>query len=364
MGTQYKLYGCEFSPYTGKVRAYLNYKQASYTEVFSSVLQYATVIKPRTGVMFVPVLITPEGEALQDSSVIIDTLEKRLPQRSIIPETPAQKLTCYLIELYGDEWMTPMPSMHYRWNYPENRDFLYGQFGGIALPFAPEYVKRVLGKKISQRFSGYVPKLGLTGDIKAAIEQRHEQLLASLQQHFQRYKYLLGDRPSLADFAMFGPLYAHLYRDPAAGKIMRAHAPLAVEWIERLRQPINDIGDWAAHDEIPPAILGILKMLFEDSMPLHLEAVKRVTEWADKNPGETRMPAALSGIDFELLGKKGSRILLSAPIWKLQRPLFLYQQSDDKVAMDKLLKATGGFNTMQTKVKYPVTRKNNHVVLI
>lgn len=363
MSAQYKLYGCEFSPYTGKVRAYLNYKKANYTEIFSSAFQYATVIRPRTGVMFVPILITPENEALQDSSVIIDTLEKRLPQRAITPNTPAQKLACSLIELYGDEWMVPMPSMHYRWNYPENRDFLYGQFGGIALPYAPELVKRILGKKISQRFSGYVPKLGLVGEIKDAIEQRHEQLLASLQQHFQQYKYLLGDRPSMADFAMFGPLYAHLYRDPAAGKIMRAQAPLAVEWIERLRKPINDIGDWAPNDEVPQAALDILNMLFEDSMPIHLEAVKRVTEWADKNPGEKRMPAALSGIDFELLGKKGSRMLLSSPIWKLQRPLFLYQQSENKTAMNKLLKSTGGFAAMQTKIKYPMTRKNNHVLL-
>ena len=364
MSTEYKLYGCEFSPYTGKVRAYLNYKQANYKEVFSSLFQYATVIKPRTGLMYIPIVITPEDETLQDSSDIIDTLEKRLPQRAIIPDTPVQQLVCYLVELYGDEWMVPMPSMHYRWNYPENREFLYGQFGGIALPFAPEFIKRIAGKKVSQRFSGYIPKLGLTGDIKGAIEQRHEQLLDSLQKHFQQYKFLLGDRPSLADFSMFGPLYAHLYRDPAAGKIMRERAPLVVEWIERLRHPINDIGNWVENDVIPEAVMDILKMLFEDSMPIHLEAVKRVTEWADQNPGEKRMPAALSGIDFELLGAKGSRMLLSSPIWKLQRPLFNYQHASDKQAMDQLLEEVGGLEAMQTEIKYPTTRKNYRVVLV
>jgi hypothetical protein len=45
---------------------------------------------------------------------------------------------------------------------------------------------------------------------------------------------MLGGRPTLADFAMMGPLYAHLFRDPVPGKLVRTRAPLVGSWIERV----------------------------------------------------------------------------------------------------------------------------------
>ncbi len=79
MSNQYTLYGAPLSLYTGKARAYLINKRIPYEEVFSSLKIYKKIIIPNTGVRFVPVLKTPDGEYIQDTSAIIDSLEKRCP---------------------------------------------------------------------------------------------------------------------------------------------------------------------------------------------------------------------------------------------------------------------------------------------
>lgn len=105
MTQPYKLYGAALSYYTGKVRAYLNYKGIPFEEITASGDIYQQVILPRTGVTYIPVVITPDDMAIQDSTEIIDFLEERFPTRSVYPESPRQRLTALLFELYGDEWL-------------------------------------------------------------------------------------------------------------------------------------------------------------------------------------------------------------------------------------------------------------------
>ena len=105
MPNEYSLYGAPMSLYTGKARAYLIFKNLPYNEVFSSLKVYKSIIIPNTGVRFVPVLKTPEDEYLQDTAIIIDTLEQRHPERSVTPQSAKQKLVSYLFETWADEWL-------------------------------------------------------------------------------------------------------------------------------------------------------------------------------------------------------------------------------------------------------------------
>src|SRR5262245_12984609 len=117
---QYTLIGAEVSYYSAKVRAYLRHKQLPFREVGASRDVYRDVIVPRTGVRFIPVLLSADGSAVQDSRAIIDYLEARHPSPRVTPQQPAHELMALLLELYGDEWLL-LPAMHYRWNVPENR---------------------------------------------------------------------------------------------------------------------------------------------------------------------------------------------------------------------------------------------------
>ncbi|HBP14871.1 MAG TPA: glutathione S-transferase, partial [Gammaproteobacteria bacterium] len=55
-----------------------------------------------------------ELEAVVDSTPIIRRLESEIPGRSVIPEDPVIRFLDYLLEDYGDEWLTKA-MFHYRW---------------------------------------------------------------------------------------------------------------------------------------------------------------------------------------------------------------------------------------------------------
>jgi len=144
-----QLIGAEASYYTGKVRAYLRWKGLPFDEVPATAQVYREVILPRTGVAFIPVVLTAEGEALQDSTAIIDALEARVPEPSVYPRGPIQRLVALLLEIYADEWLV-LPAMHYRWSFAENREFLMQEFGGTLHPEASVDGRRTHGERASE----------------------------------------------------------------------------------------------------------------------------------------------------------------------------------------------------------------------
>ena len=147
--TKYTLYGTQFSLYSGKARAYLRYKNIPYDEVLSTIGIYKKVIIPKTGVRFIPVVKTPDNEYLQDTTHIIDELEKSHTNKSVYPTKPKQRLVSLLLELFGDEWLL-IPAMHYRWNYDNSR-FIYREFGKVVSPKLPGIIREFFGKKIGGR---------------------------------------------------------------------------------------------------------------------------------------------------------------------------------------------------------------------
>ena len=104
-GQHYTLYGVEGSYYAAKARTYLLKKGLPFNEVQADRRAFAAVIIPRVGYPIVPVIVTPNGETLQDTSAIIDVLEARHPTPALLPQTPRQQLAALLLELYADEWL-------------------------------------------------------------------------------------------------------------------------------------------------------------------------------------------------------------------------------------------------------------------
>lgn len=115
--SSYLLYGSELSYFTGKVRAYLRWAGLPFEEVLSDAEVYRQVIVPGVGAAVIPVVRTPEGTLLQDSTEIIETLDARQAGHggvpSVYPAGPVQKLVSLMLETYGDEWLV-IPTMHYR----------------------------------------------------------------------------------------------------------------------------------------------------------------------------------------------------------------------------------------------------------
>lgn len=363
MSEQYTLYGAPMSLYTGKARAYLTFKGLPYTEVFSSLKVYKSVIVPKTGVRFVPVVKTPEDEYLQDTAQIIDTLEQRHTQRSVIPTTPKQKLVSYLFETWGDEWLV-IPAMHYRWN-KANFPFIYEEFGKVIAPNMPRFIRAFIGKKIGAKFKGFVPMLGITDKSIPAIEDWYENhVLPLLDKHFSEHDYLLGSKPSLGDFGLMGPLYAHLYRDPEPGALMKKIAPNVAKWVERMNLPQDVEGVFLADDVIPDTLLELLSRIFKEQWPVLMNTVKELEKWAEKNPQTIEIPRSIGEHQYTIGEISETRAIGSFHQWKVQRILDCYQQFDEqqKQSVDTFLQSVGGLDSMQLDIKKKLSRVNNKLV--
>jgi glutathione S-transferase len=365
MSNEYTLYGAPMSLYTGKARAYLIFKNLPYTEVFSSLKVYKSIIVPKTGVRFVPVLKTPENEYLQDTAHIIDTLEQRHPERSVTPTTAKQKLVSYLFETWADEWLV-IPAMHYRWN-KTNFPFIYQEFGKVIAPNMPGFIRAFIGKKIGAKFKGFVPMLGITEKSMPVIEDWYENhVLPLLEKHFGEHDYLLGSKPCLGDFGLMGPLYAHLYRDPAPGVLMKKRAPNVAKWVERMNQPQEVEGEFLADDLIPDTLFALLTRMFKEQWPVLINTVKSVETWVEQNPKITDIPRTIGEHHFTIGDTTEKRAIGTFHQWKVQRIVDCYHQFDDqqKNRVDKWLKSVEGFDYLQLKIKNRLQRINNKLVLV
>lgn len=357
MSEPFILYGAEVSLYSGKTRAYLRYKGAPFEERLSTLKVYREIIVPNIGRRIIPVVCTPEGEYLQDTTAIIDALEARFPQAPVYPDTPAQRLVALLMEVYGDEWLV-MPAMHYRWQYKrQNLRTILRAFGDTMRPDAPRWLKPIIGMVPALVFGGmYQNYFGIGKPMHAAVERSYEGFLDEFNAHLAVHPFLLGTRPSIGDFGLIGPLYAHLYRDPAPGKLMRERAPHVARWVQRMQHPLPCSGEFLPNDEIPPTLLPLLARMFREQAPVLQDTARAVAEWCATHPEVEHLPRVIGRHRFTLEGASNDRAIQPYAQWMFQRPLFFYQQLPDaeRARIDALLRQVGGLDALNTRIDAPL----------
>lgn len=359
-----QLIGAEASYYTGKVRAYLRWKGIPFDEVLATADVYRQVIIPRTGTRFIPVLIGVDGEAIQDSTDIIDAVERQLPEPSVYPSTPVQRLVALLFEIYGDEWLV-LPAMHYRWSFPENQEFLLREFGGTLHPEASDPEQRAHGVKASAPFSGALPLLGVTPQTAPAIEAWTTELFTQLCHHLARHPFLLGTRPSIGDFGLLGPLYAHLYRDPYPGRLMLEKAPRVARWVERMNAPVAGSGDFLPDDEVPETLCPILKRMFREHVPVMRDTARLLAVWVRENPGQ-QIPRVIGTHEVSIGGVTTERAVFPYTVWMLQRAVDHYAAltGRDRCRVDTYLREVGAPDALTGPLPVRVTRAANRLVVV
>ena len=355
------LYAAPLSLYSGKARAYLHWSGIPFEEVLSTPQVYQAVIVPHVGVPIIPVIRDADGTVVQDTTEIIDYLEPRSPAPSVYPATPRQRLAALLMELFGDEWLV-IPAMHYSWAY--NEDWVYGEFGAVAAPDAPADQRKAIGQEMGARFKGFLPALGITPETVPAIEASYEALLGELDAHFAEHPYLLGTRPSIGDFGLIGPLYAHLYRDPASGALMQRLAPNVAAWVARMHEPpAPGEGDFLPDDAIPDTLLPILRRQMREQSPVLADTAARFADWAAAHP-DADIPRSIGFHAFTLENVTGSRAILPYSLWMLQRVLD-YAHSLDGAAradVDALLGAVNGAALPDIAVRPRLARRTYRLV--
>ena len=365
MISRYTLYGGEPSPFSGKVRAYLRFKDLDWIEKQASLETYQDIIVPQIGVPVIPVLETADGQYVQDSTDIIDFLEARHPQVSIYPSTPLQKLVALLLEFYGDEWLI-VPAMHYRWTVLDQQyDFMMSEFGRLFAPDASPEEQFAIGEEQSKQFQGFSEMVGVTPETIPGIEKAYLLLLEQLERHFEKYDYLLGSRPGICDYGFICFLYAMLGRDPVPKALMQEKAPKVYAWVQRMNHPTPLSGEFLAEDEIPATLIPVLKTMCQDHLPDVLGVIEHNAAWLTENPGGN-LPRFLGMHDFSTGGASGERLIHSYAQWMFQRPLEHYQAlvGADKQRADDLLQSIGGYDALNVRIKHRVKRKAGQLELV
>ncbi|WP_390619188.1 glutathione binding-like protein [Maricurvus nonylphenolicus] len=125
--------------------------------------------------------------------------------------------------------------MRTRWGTQASQQTLSAR---IARGFAyghPTETVNLVSHGILERQSGFNKALGIdTPEDCNSVDNQLLDLLAILDEHLCEFSYLLGNRPSLADFALFGPLWAHGFNDPWSAEILEVNAPQVCNWLQEM----------------------------------------------------------------------------------------------------------------------------------
>ena len=74
MADSYRIFGAEMSPYSVKVRSYFRYKAIPHQWVLRNAASQAEFEK-YAKMPIIPLVVTPDGKGIQDSTPIIDAME-------------------------------------------------------------------------------------------------------------------------------------------------------------------------------------------------------------------------------------------------------------------------------------------------
>lgn len=296
-----KVYGLKVSYFTGKLEGYLRYKKIPYEFCPMTVAAFTRDIPRMTGAMQMPAVELADGRWMTDSSPMIDWFEAEYPGHAILPEDPVQAFICRVIEDYADEWLW-RPAMHFRWSYPVSSKLLARQISddmAADIPLPGWLVRRRTEKR--QRYN-FVKRDGVSPQTQDHVEQGYFTLLKLLAPIFEARPFMFGDRPTLADIGLFGPLFRHFSMDPKPAVIMRETAPAVMEWVYRLwnTKASRVEGDLVAG--IPDDLLPLLREIGET----HLEALcANAGAWA---AGQKHYDATIQGVHYSDLPTSQYRV--------------------------------------------------------
>ena len=249
--------------------------------------------------------------------------------------------------------------MHYRWSFPEGEAQARGNFAAASGNVA-------MAGEFASRMHGSLPLLGVSPDTIPAIEAHTHELLDALCAHFETHAFLLGERMSLADCALMGPFYGHLYLDLVPGTLLREQAIPVCQWIERMNRPNPEAeGEWIEKDALAPTQRALLELTGRDAAPFLVDGVRAIERWADERPEDlTEIPRAVGGYETTLRGVEFRRMASVYSLWIFQRPLDAYRalSAEQRQAVDAALEGTGWESLLAYEPRHRLGKRNFKLV--
>jgi glutathione S-transferase len=365
------LYGAYASFYTAKTRSYLRKKAIPFVERLPSDPHFRKRI---------PIFEAADGTIVQDTTEIFEYLEPRYPSRPALPPGPCQRFAAYLIDLFASENMRI--AWHYRWNFPEqNLFFVTMDFGRSFKPQGSDAELKHYGDIIAQQMDGHRPNFGITPELYPALEAIYFDLLDGLEKHFTTFLYLFGGLPSIGDYALMGPLFGHLGRDPHPRSLMQERAVRVFRWTEHMNTPeicSPEFPDtpiaYLPDDAVPETVCDLVRLLCSDYAAIYRETAKLYADWAKAN---SALPAgsiiSQEGRDQPSLGKitvplRNKTITMASQLhslWLLQRMLNRYRDlaAVERDKVERFADSCGAASLLSIEIARPLMRVRNRLAV-
>ena len=254
MADRYRIFGAEMSPYSVKVRSYFRYKGIPHEWILRNAASQAEYEK-YAKMPIIPLVVTPDGTGIQDSTPIIDRIEKLHPEPSIHPGDTTANFISALIEEFGDEWGNKW-MFHYRWARDVDQISSAGRIARMRGPKASEREHAAFAAQVRTRMVDRVWFVGSNPVTAPQIEAGLQDMLGLLESHLATRPYLFGGRPAFGDFGLWGQFY-QMWTDPTVGALIGGDAPHVLEWVHRMLWPRAE-GPFEAWSTLAPTLMPIL----------------------------------------------------------------------------------------------------------
>ncbi len=255
MTTPYRIFGAEMSPFSVKVRSYFRYKGLPYQWIPRNAETQAEYQK-YAKLPIVPLVVTPAGEGIQDSTPIIERVEAEHPEPSIHPSEPVAAFVSALLEEFGDEWGNKW-MFHYRWARDVDQIASAGRLARGMMPSASDEMHAAMTEQIRGRMVGRVFFVGSNEKTAPQIEDSFKDSIALLDAHLATRPYLFGGRPAFADFGLWGQIY-NAWTDPTPAALVEGRAKNVLDWVHRMLFPRAE-GEFEAFSALEPTLLPLLE---------------------------------------------------------------------------------------------------------
>ena len=285
-----KVFGAPASPYTQKMISILRYRHIAYEVFMGDVpgrLNRLDGIEPPKPILLPTLLLKDDSgelKATTDTTPIIRRFENEYADRKLLPEDPALSFINYLLEDFGDEWVTKY-MMHYRWYFDKDADN-----ASTILPLSdlavnmPDEILKDAKKYVHDRQTGRLWVVGSNDTTADLIDASYKRFLKLMDDHLSISKFLFGEKPSSADFAIYGQLTQLIGFDPTSRKIAYENSLRLVSWLDVMVDLSGhdvDSSQWTSLEDSPDSLKAIMKEFGRVYVPALLENAKAIMEGQD-----------------------------------------------------------------------------------
>jgi glutathione S-transferase len=271
----------------------------------------------------VPYLLTDDGAVHMDSSAIAGWLDAQPPAAAapLIPEDPLTALVCRLLDEAFDE-VGLYCVHHHRWVVSHDDNDAGTRLAQEFRSLVPAPLQPLMAARFSRRQIRRLPYLFSVAEAErpggtarpppparggfppthARLEAAWDALVDAAARALSRQPWLLGERFTLADAALYGQLGMNL-SDPSSEHRLRARAPALRAWLGRIAvgEHAGTRGAVGLHADLQP-LLDWVQTHFVPLMRANAEAHARLTAQGQRRFNERAFDRGEALFDLDWCG--------------------------------------------------------------